>query len=469
MIQKIFLALFIGILLLPQAWGNNDTRTLAQLMHEYNSLYAPTEREKNISQFMVNPMIQQGIQESPDTLLPILAKANYDQTQIAIIKKQRLMGAILEQGVLEIRSQDELANLLLGGSHKNLKNGLAIQEISNIETVYKVIFLLMQREEPFKILALNILPLEGIQYPSTDSFSRGLARFAAESAVDAKKFDQVLTLLESVKDFIAQNKQPILTSDTGKVNLASISSELVNTGYNPAFGDPQKKQIIIKNMFAQIKKRPADSSIRLDLLVALASIPDQPDIAAFTKEILEKSQNTQEIDAVIRGLPKGNVSSGIKIYRAISRLQNFPPAESKSLANAVSYFFAPFYGEEMPQVAKRLMPLAKNLYSHPSPIVRAASVSSLRWDGFDLSFRQDQLLKFLNDKDMHVRDAAVSVITVYMNPLDTYVFDQKLIEMSKSEPNEGLRKYIAKDIGKIEASRQRRLEALRAACQNLFN
>lgn len=442
-------ALLTILLLALPSFSHADWRdkTLAQLVEEYRAL--PTlENEDLLENLMNNVMIQEALQASPETLGAKLEELNYSAAEITVIKKQRLTAEIMKQGILEIPEVWQLQQLLFFGIYQGtiLKS---VEKISDIETIFDILFLLLQREEEeIKEFALLVLTHQGPVYPSTDSFCRGLARYAAVSATNAEKFDRILKLLDELYEVLERHPKPSHES-VRHYFVSQISGELTNTTYNPDFADLELRKKIIENLFVQFRKRAPDSTltkgrVREDLLRSLVSISGNSEIDQMAQEIMETSTSDLELRATLLGLVSRPDQWGLKlIYHSLGRLQSLPtPANQTSLVGqAVQYFVYPFYSRA--SVTEELGLMLRELFKHPNPTVRRGTIEGLRWSGFDREFAQGQLLKFLSDESGSVRSRALGDISTYA-PWDAIMkYLPRIKEIAEADPDDSVREYAA--------------------------
>ncbi len=181
-------------------------------------------------------------------------------------QKQVLLEQIYKQAVLELRGKDssrEIVELLLYGVIPGMSDKVipSVTRLTSPRALFEVIYVLLQREDPVSLIALELLQFAGVSYPSTENFAQGLAFYTASVAGDAKKFDAAIEAHEKLYKLI--EKYP------GFV-IGNIGAEISKRGYDPES---------VANLSGQIAKRRG--YLRDDLINGLAKIMDVESRADF--------------------------------------------------------------------------------------------------------------------------------------------------------------------------------------------
>jgi hypothetical protein len=452
MIQKFIVALALVFLSQFMAFslaGAVETaERLDNLIKEYLSL-PKAKNETLISNLLDNPMLNVHMANPTGDLKTQLDSMNLQGVERLIAQKQLLMSKIYQAAILEVNGPESSKNLrqliFLGvPPGKTLADGElpGIDRLSYPSSLYNLIFLLLQREEDVQIIALDILRARGPRYPSTDSFARGLARFAAEESVNAERFEQILNTFDKLYALVELHPRPP-NKEFGHYHIGRISGEMTNATYNPAFGDPKLQPIIIKNIFSQLNKH--GKGVRADLLGAVASLRDNPEARSLVKQIMETSSDESELKAVLYG------SDPDLVFAQLERFTKMPPV----LEAAVESLLYPYtYRSEEKRDAGPLL----KLLQHPSPQIRAYARSGLSWSGFSSETRRELILGYLHDKNEGIRLAGIGHFWSAMfngNGLD---YKDELEKIAKTDPVERVRKSASEVIAHLEEQFQRECE-----------
>lgn len=453
------LAFVLTTTLPPQAaLGATLSAAMRSLVAKYEGL--PTHPDEDlIRSFLDNPMITSLI-ESPT--LDKDVEAELDRLQLkpiekTILLKQYYLGEIFKQAARDFSDAGLLRDFLTegfipGDDPVSFAAFLEpITTLSDIRTFYEIIELLVQSpHQDVQFIAIDLLKLKGARYPSTDSFARGVANFAAVSASNAALFDRILKCYETLYRVEALWLTQPSRGPRRRETVLGFTSELASSVYNPAFGDPVQRAVILRNLLAQVGQRgPADSAekaaVRRNLIRAIAATAaaaGDEEAWAFTARILKESTHAPDLQAALSLFEAREPRVYAAVHGLIERLQ--PLSQDPAMADVIDFAMRVLLNAGNGKDAvlhAQLEGYLPAFFSHPNPRVRNASVGALRLPIVDVATARVQLGQFLTDPDARVRGSALGFVSMGLGHLQATAYLDTLQKMAQSDSDKGIREY----------------------------
>ncbi len=447
---SIAFTLVLSVALLPQAaLAVTLSATMKSLVAKYQIL--PTHpNEDLVGALLNNPMVDQFIESPSQGFEAALNQLQLKPIERTILLKQYYLGEIFKQAVREFTDAGLLHGFLTLGFIPDVALR-PISTLSDIRTFYEIIGLLVQNTDPnIQFIAMELLRLEGARYPSTDSFARGLANFAAVSASNATLFDQILMRYEALyrtqAQWLAQPTQGLRR----RAIVLGFASELASDVYNPGFGHPAQRAIIVRNLLAQVNRRgPSDSAEKtavrrnlINAIAATAAVAGDEEAWNFTARILSASTHGPDLLAALWLFDAHEPRVYAAVHQLIERLQ--PLSQDPAMADVIDFALRVLLNagdSKEPALQAQLKGYLPGLFNHGNPLVRKASVSALRRPLLDAATAHDQLVQFLADPDARVRGDALGYVSMGLPRQLAATYFDTLQKMAQSDPDQNIREF----------------------------